>query len=524
MASTLKWLSDKKKRRTGIITHKTTKNTEKMKHILKSIAALVVAPLLLATATSCESMDETNTDPTRMDDATAGSFMDPVIYNMAVYTWTRYNSWTFPIMQSIVTTNVTSGVGWFKVSDTAGDGVWTTYYKWNTNAKAIYDKAVEAGDPNYKAIAMTLRSWIFENTTDAFGDIPVSESCRGEEQLYYPKFETQAEAYKYIFEQLDSANILYEPSKGLQFNTSGDKMYCTSNSDAEGIRKWRKFTNSLRLRALLRVIDAPELSQYAKTELKKMLDDPTTYPVFESNDDNAQVHISGTAPDEAPMTRPSDLTSYRAYSSFFIDKLNEWNDPRLPIFANKATNKNPETGKDEKSYVGIQSGYLVEPTINGSTPNATTLATAPQDIYCLTYAEVQFIKAELAQRGIISGDAKTFYEEGVKASVEQWGATLAPDYFDNEAAAYDGTLKRIMEQKFYALFFTDFQQWFEYNRTGYPEVPKGPGIDANDHMPFRFKYPSIIQRINREHYLEAVQSMGGDDFQTRLIWQKRNEL
>ena len=37
-------------------------------------------------------------------------------------------------------------------------------------------------------------------------------------------------------------------------------------------------------------------------------------------------------------------------------------------------------------------------------------------------------------------------------------------------------------------------------------------------------YPAILQRMNREHYLEAVQSMGGDDFDTKLIWQKRPEL
>ena len=63
-----------------------------------------------------------------------------------------------------------------------------------------------------------------------------------------------------------------------------------------------------------------------------------------------------------------------------------------------------------------------------------------------------------------------------------------------------------------------------YNRTGYPDVPKGPGVDASLHMPYRFKYPAILQRMNREHYLEAVKSMGGDDFNTRLIWQKRPEL
>ena len=495
-----------------------------LKSIFCNFMLLLAASAVISTVSSCESMDETNVDPTRMDDAKAGSFLDPVIYGMGVYTWTRYNSFTFQLMQSIVATNSTSGVGWFNISDTAGDGVWSTYYKWNTNAKAIYDAAVSVGDPNYEAIAMTLRCWIFENTTDAFGDIPVTESCRGEEQLYYPKFETQEEAYRYIFEQLDSANVLYVPSKGLQYNSSGDKMYCSSNSDKEGINKWRKFTNSLRMRALLRVIDSKELGSYAKSELQKMVNDPTTYPVFTSNDDNAKVYISGVAPDEAPMTRPSDLSSYKQLSEFFINRLVDWDDPRLPVFAKKATNKDPETGKDVSSYIGLQSGYDQTPTITGSSPNADKLATAPQDIQCLTYAEVLFIKAELAQRGIISADAKKLYEEAVMAAITQWGVEVPANYFDNEKAAYDGTLRRIMEQKFYALFFIDFQQWFEYNRTGYPDVPKGPGVDSSVHMPYRFKYPAILQRMNRTHYQEAVESMGGDEFNTRLIWQTRPEL
>lgn len=291
-----------------------------MKKIFRNIIMLMTVPFMLMTS-ACESMDDTNVDPTRMNTANAGSFLDPLIYGMGTYTWTRYNSWTFQLMQCLVTTNSTSGVGWFNISDTAGDGVWTNYYKWNTNAKAIYDEAVKVGDPNYQAIALTLRCWIFENTTDAFGDIPVQESCRGEEQLYYPKFESQTDVYRFIIDSLDVANSIYNLKKGLQFNTNGDKMYCSSGSDLQGILKWKKFTNSLRLRALLRVIDSKELGDLAKAELKKMLADPTTYPVFESNDDNAKVHISGIAPDEAPMTRPSDLSAYKSLSAFFIDRL-----------------------------------------------------------------------------------------------------------------------------------------------------------------------------------------------------------
>lgn len=468
--------------------------------------------------TSCESMDDTNVDPTRMDQANAGSFLTPVIYNSGIYTWQRYNSWTFQLMQCLVTTNSVNGVGWYRIGDTAGDGTWTTYYKWLTNAKAIYDNAVAVGDPNYQAIALTLQSWMFEILTDGFGDIPMKDACRGDEQLYYPSFDKQVDIYRAIIDSLDSANKLFVPSNGLKYNDAGDLLYCTSGTDATGITRWRKFANSLRMRALLRVIDVPELN--AAAQLKQMIDNPEDYPVFENNDESAMLYITGIAPYEAPMTRPSDLSSYKQLSEFFIDPLKEWNDPRLAVFAVKASNTD-ENGKEVKEYVGLQSGYADMPTINGSAPNAANLATAPQSLAIMTYSEVLFIKAELAQRGIISADAKQLYEDAVKANMEQWGVALPDGYFDNPAAAYDGTLKRIMEQKFYALFFIDHQQWYEYNRTGYPDVPTGPGVATGDHMPFRFKYPAILQRMNRENYLKAVESMGSDDFSTRLIWQKR---
>lgn len=466
----------------------------------------------------CESLDDTNIDPTRMTSANAGSFLLPIEYNMGCYTWNRYRSYTFQLMQCLVTTNSTGGVGWFKISDSAGDGAWSNYYKWIANAKAMYQAAVEADDANYQAIAMTLSSWMFETLTESYGDIPMTEACQGDNSLFYPKFDSQKEVYSSVIAALDSANTLYAPSKGLQFNTDGDLMYCSTGSDTEGLKRWRKFTNSLRMRALLRVLDVDGLDAAAK--LKEMVDNPNRYPVFDSNDDCAMVSVSGIAPYEAPLVRASDLSSYMQYSCFFIDKLNEWSDPRLPVFANKASNYD-EDGKVVSSYVGIESGYLYPSATVGSAPNATALATAPQKLALMTYAEVLFIKAELAQRGIIDADAKELYEKAVTAAIEQWGVEITPNYFDNPAACYDGTLKRIMEQKFYALFFIDHQQWFEYNRTGFPDVPTGPGVDSNDHMPFRFKYPSVTQRINNAHYREAVESMGGDNLDTRLIWQKR---
>jgi hypothetical protein len=350
---------------------------------------------------------------------------------------------------------------------------------------------------------------------DSFGDIPMSEATRGDEGIFTPKFDTQIEVYKTILQDLDSANLLFDETSGLKYNSEGEMLYNTDNAlvsgKSVGINKWRKFTNSLRTRVLLRVLSVPELN--AETKLKEMFNNLAVYPVFESNADAAELFISGVFPAEAPMTRPQDFTSYKVLSEFFIDNLKKWDDPRLPIFANQATNNG------QKSYVGWPSGYNIASSYNASSPNQG-IVKPPLKITLMSYAELEFIKAELAFKNIIKSDAKTHYESGVRATIERWGATLPVTYFDNIETEYNNTLDRIMIQKFYALFFCDYQQWFEYNRTGLPIMPVGDGVPTGNVMPRRFKYPAILQRNNMNNYLAAKENMGGDDFNILLIWQK----
>lgn len=479
---------------------------------IKKIILGALAVAMLTTNVACESMDEANVDPTRMSQATPGSFLNPTLYGMATYNWNRYNDWTFAIMQGIVSTSSTSGIGWFHIGDDAGSGTWSTYYKWLNNAKTIYNYGLQTDKKNYQAIGLTLEAWIVELVTEAFGDVPVAEACMGDSGVYYPRFDTQVEAFRTVLDDLARANALFTPAEGLAYNTNGDMLYCASGTDKEGIANWRRMANSLRLRCLLRVLNVDGLN--ARGEIQAMLADPETWPLIESNEQNADVHVSGVAPEEQPMPRLSDLTSYRVFSEFFIDRLKAWNDPRLAVWATRVTNNGVE------DFYGLPSGYAVLPSMEASQPRAATIAQAPMDLQVISYAEVELIKAELAWRGIIGGSAKDYYERGVRASMEQWGAEVPENYFDNAAAAYDGTLERIMEQKFYALFFVDYQQWFEYNRTGFPEVPIGPGVDPGDALPRRFKYPTILQRTNFDNYQKAVEAMGGDRLDQRLVWQK----
>lgn len=482
---------------------------------MKYIKLALISLLSLGTITACQDMNEINTDTTRMQIADPGAFLDPVLFNVTSYNWKRFNGFTFHLMQEVVTTNSNTGAGWLYISDTAGDGSWTTYYRWLNNIDAIEQEAIERDAPNYRAVALTLKSWIYSLLVDSFGDIPMTEATSANEGIYKPAFDTQVDVYRQIIEDLEEANSLYDESQGLTFNKKGELLYGTDDRLVSGISpgivKWRKFANSLLLRVLLRSLSVEEIGGAAK--LREILSTPERYPIFESNDDEAKLYISGAAPYVAPMVRPQDFTSYKVLSEFFIDNLRAWEDPRLPVFARTVKVDGEDT------YRGMQSGYAIVPSISASLPNQD-IVKAPLNLMLMTYAEVEFIIAELIQRGIVAGDARTHYERGVEASANYWGVSLPEGYFDNPAAAYDGSLERIMLQKYYALFFCDYQQWFEYNRTGLPELPFGPGVPTGNTMPKRFKYPAILQRTNKDNYQEALSSMREDTPYTKLIWQK----
>jgi hypothetical protein len=276
------------------------------------------------------------------------------------------------------------------------------------------------------------------------------------------------------------------------------------------------FTNSLRMRLLLRVSKREEMN--APAELVEMINNPDMYPVITSNEDAAILQITGVEPNLSPWGRAIDFTLFRAMAEFFADNLNDMNDPRRPLFMTEARDMD---GVTVIGYKGIPSGYDGATQFDFLPSNVNiALVQAPMISVIMSYAEMEFIMAELAQKGIITSDAGTHYQNGVTAAIEQWGGEVPADYFDNPAAAYDGTLQRIMLQKYYALYFNDYQQWFEYRRSGLPVLPQGEDLWNNGMMPVRFRYPVVVQTSNAANYAQAVARMGGDDINVKVWWEK----
>lgn len=478
-----------------------------MKQIIN--ISLITAAIITSLSSCTKDFEQINRDPNRIDKISPGTLLNPIIYNVAGFNMQRADDITFNLMQvALPYPSASGGLHRYDVSENIGNSTWNTYYLWLNNVREMYHTAVAAQDPNYQAIALTLNAWMFSNLTDCFGNIPMTEAIRGDEGILQPRFDKQQDVYTQLISNLDSANNLFVTNRAMVFGT---EILYNNN-----VSKWKKFCNSLRMRLLLRVSGKAEMNTLAT--LKSMIDNPTKYPVFVSNDDAAILKLTGITPLTSPWGRPQDFTAYRAAGKFFLDSLNAFNDPRRAKFASQARNA---SGSATIGYLGIPSGYTGSETQFNYIPSNVNqaLITAPMICVIMSYAEVELIKSEVELKHNNAAAAKTAYEKGVKAAIEQWGAVMPSDYFTNANAAYNGTLGRIMLQKYYALYFTDFQQWFEHRRTGLPKLPAAAGMMNNQKLPARFKYPIPVRTNNPHNYQQAVQQQGIDDINTKVWWE-----
>lgn len=490
-----------------------------MKHIHKIFCGMLIAGAsMLASCT--KDFEELNTDPNKIDKVTPGSLLTPAIYGMSTYFTTRSYDFTWEIMQVGLSYGSYQGstgrVHRYEVTESAGNGTWNTCYKWLRNVREMEEAADVYEAPIYKAVASTLRAYIAGILTDAFGDIPYSEALKAEQGISQPVFDTQESVYQSMIAELKAANEMYK----LGGNMTGNDMLYNNN-----IQNWQRLNNSLLMRLLLRLSKRTELNTLV--ELRTIIENPDGYPVFTKNEEAALVKISGQSPYDYAWARRQDYVNFHAMSSYFTELLNDLNDPRRALFMTKASRL--ENGNVVSiGYVGIPSAHSGDESqfdYNPSTPNGdlmvhTALGTEIIEVI-MSYAEVEFIKAEVA---LMDGDteaAKTAYEKGIAAAITQWKNGVMPaDYFENEKAAFDGTMEQILTQKYLALVFNDYQQWFEYRRTGYPVLPKTEYMLHNGQMPTRFMYYNDVRRFNPDNYDAAAQRIGGDDVMTKVWWEK----
>ncbi|MHA7941559.1 SusD/RagB family nutrient-binding outer membrane lipoprotein [Formosa sp. 3Alg 14/1] len=397
---------------------------------------------------------------------------------------------------------------------------WDAMYASMTYAVEAMNVANTEENTNLYAAALTLKSYMAHKTSDIWGAIPYSEAFNlKEEQTIYPKYDTEPEIYAQILAELKTAADLFD-TNGDDIG-EGDFLY---NGD---VAKWRKFCNSLRLRIAIRMSSADEAT--AKTVIASIVNNPSAYPVFETNNDNAYFWWPGVVPDVEPWfatmgaTDGNKIHGYRVNKTL-VNTLQDNDDPRLPVYA-------------DKNKYGVYHGYEFGPNQLNDTLNNGNNVSHIGDRFgnnpagfspFMNTAEVYFLLAEAYERNLISGDlAQDNYETGLTMSLEENEIAtedittfLAQDEIAWDSGSSDN-LYKIRIQKWISLYKQSVEGWAEARRTDVPliqEVSRDYSASHN-RPPFRFPYPDSEKSLNTNFPTDVVEK---DIFYgTQMWWDKR---
>lgn len=469
----------------------------------QSLIIISIFTILTACTKGFEDLNTNNNEPFRV---TADLLLPTVIFNMADLLVNQ----TYGFNDVVAQYTANYEFNQLDIYNWTSDGRFWTVYDFLQDISDIKNYGKENDIPNYEAVGLILEAFNYSLLTDAYGDVPFTEAIRAETGIISPKYDTQQSIYSTILNNLDQANNMIDESGSI----SGDILY---NGD---MSLWKKFANSLRLRLLMRISNVQDV----KAQMQQIVDNPDTYPVFTSNEEEAIYDYTGVTPNISPYSTGRG----REYEYFigvptthFVNLLLAHNDPRIHEWLGY---KNNEDGSFE--YIGVAPGQnqgdIGRPSDFSSLDTSFFENPGKIDAIFMTFSEVNFILAEAAEKGMIQADAKVLYETAVQASFNQWGVEMPAEFLEVDAPYEAGNLDRIYEQKWLALFHSGVEPWFDWKRTSKPDFIKaGPGNLNNGLVPVRIMYPSLEQSVNASNYSEAAQRIGGDNINTRIWWDKK---
>ncbi len=362
-------------------------------------------------------------------------------------------------------------------------------YLWNDlyagplkDLKTMYEFASEDNNQTQKAVALIMSSYAYILLTDCYGPIPYTQALKAEK----------------------SASAMLKNKEKIVIKDEYDILF---NGDA---KKWFKFSNSLRLRIMMRISFKKNMS----SEIQSLVNDPEL-PLLESNSDNATFTFPGTStknynPFYSTLSSESTDGGYRLCNTL-VDYMLETSDPRLNLYGllNEGGSYNGLPSGQGISSNNIESYSKVNP-IWGLKNRPTNL---------LTYSEVQFLMAEACQRGIITGTSSLYYYQAIKAHFDELGLSLLQynTFIARPKVAYNNTLSLIMKQKWVSLFTRGIEAWTEQRRTGYPELIPVVGGAVNV-IPYRFLYPISEEQSNKTNLQDAISTLNNGDALDSKIW------
>ncbi|MEX1239289.1 MAG: SusD/RagB family nutrient-binding outer membrane lipoprotein [Cyclobacteriaceae bacterium] len=427
-------------------------------------------------------------------------------------------------------------------------------------------------DPSSAENALANIWWVisFQRVTDSWGPIPYFQA--GQPGTGVP-YDPQDLIYDDFFKRLDDAVTVLEGKTGDTPYGNFDLVY------GGDVSKWIKFANTLRLRLAVRISKVDPTRARTEGEAAVASGVMTTSP---SDDALIQKSVKGG---DINGLSVMDWNEFRM-SSAMESVLKGYDDPRTPIYFNPTLNSikkneaanggtyNPDDLANPLEYHGMRNGLssaqMAEPL---NSADATSRhgerwnsASADKQFLGKTYpagwsvpsnviaaAEAYFLRAEGVLLGwnMGGGTAKTYYEGGITASMNQWGITdptVISDYINSTATPVapmdalgspplsdvpvlfgstpDVQLEQITLQKWLALYPDGNEAWADIRRSGtlklYPVVnsdnPELP--DPTTQSIRRINFMLSEKQTNSVEVEKAIPLLGtgGDKITTPLWW------
>lgn len=503
---------------------------------------IIIVALSLWLLTACDQgFDDINTNKVNPT-----SLASPLVLNKAIISTTYLDgfgtlgmlTYNFGIVQQIITPygSSLSGANYDQNNNSNTPLVWVNFYR-NVLKQVVAVLEQTKGDPlqvNTYNAARIWKAYVFMVLTDTYGDVPYFEAGQGyTTEIITPKYDAQQAIYKDILKELEEASAAL---------TTAQAPITTDILFGGDVAKWKKLGYSLMLRAAMRHTKIEPAT--AETYVKKAV----AGGVLVSNADNSVLrHTAIWNNYIANHLAAREKTNFYLAAPF-VNYLKTNNDPRLPIFAVRYVGAKggqeqvaARATSDPVQQIGMPMGYN-DVTINTALAsnnvaslwdftqvNLTTVLKLDAPEFHITYAQVQLLLAEAAQRGWVSGPVADYYQKGIRANLEQmafYGVTLPEatikTYIDSQPLVAAKALEQINTQYWVASFLDGTEAFANFRRSGFPALTKNPypGSEVKGDFIRRMPYPDSEIVVNSGSLNEAIKRQGPNTLDTRVWWDK----
>ena len=510
----------------------------------RAFLSLGAAFAMFATACDADKVTEANNNPNDPTDAPSSALFTNASRN-GVARWqdgvggTRYGF----LPQHLAQVQYPDDDSYLaaRLGAAATSGLFNSSYNTElADLKVVIDRGRDANSAGLWAPAAILSQWEFGVLTDVFGDVPYAEAF--DPDINLPAYDAQSAIYTGLFTELNGASDALASASNVL--AGGDPIYAGDPAS------WRRFSNSLRLRHAMRLTNVATEAARINTEVTAAVAAAEGGLIL-TNAQNAALVWPGDGIYDNPWANNFKTRDDHRVSKPLMTFMRNFADPRVSILAmpaevvvaeDPARTLNYCPGGGSTCYVGLQNA-LTQATAAPLVPNTSRPgeifypgATAYGSFggsggaypsYLMTAAEVEFLLAEAAERGIGGvTNAAGHYINGITRHMEMLGVPAAAivTYLAQPGVIYtpgNAGLIQIAQQKWIALFADPIQAWSDVRRTCQPAIVEpGPGARFAT-IPRRLQYSTTDRSVNRANYDVAVSRqfpVGGDVMTNRIYW------